>query len=286
MARVVCGVDKHGTRHDEPCYARDAEILEEGKWITIPDDYHGGTMEVRLCGAQLATAGDMLGVHAMLPINESPSAHLHCRSCYRDTREDKSGRPFSFLRRPAPTPGSSKAARLTFTRRTWDTLKPLINGLRAASDTERAAGMKAHGLNKLIFALDPEYIANVDPTQDVPQDILHLFPDGLLRSEAAWLFYVLCKLGLDLSLVNDAIARFPDWPPDVRIPPLHANLRKGRKGSRPAAERCLRMTGSQVMHFALHRCAVSHSLVPLCPLALPAALLTAHRPSFLLAVRS
>ena len=119
--------------------------------------------------------------------------------------------------------------------------------------TAMKAAMKAEGFNSVIFAMDPKYIPGVDPTQDLVYEILHLFADGVVRSEGAWLFYILISMGLDLSQVNAGIVSYPDWPPDVRIPPLHKNLKKGRAGGRPARERVLRMTGSQVMHFALHR---------------------------------
>ena len=78
--------------------------------------------------------------------------------------------------------------------------------------------MKAHGVNKLYFALDPEYVPHISPADIAPQDVLHLFPDGLLRSECAWLLCVLGKLGLRLELVNKAIAAYSHFPPDVRVP--------------------------------------------------------------------
>ena len=30
------------TTHDEPCYARDMEELDQGVWMSIPDDVNGG----------------------------------------------------------------------------------------------------------------------------------------------------------------------------------------------------------------------------------------------------
>ena len=109
------------------------------------------------------------------------------------------------------------------------------------------------GIKKLYFPLDPEYLPLVDPTTTSTQDILHLFPDGLTRSEFAWLMYILLKLKLSLARVNAAIRRYPGWPPDVRIPPLQAKLSQGTSGGKPRSAALPSMTGSQMMHFALHR---------------------------------
>lgn len=66
------------------------------------------------------------------------------------------------------------------------------------------------------------------------QDLLHLFPDGLLRSEAAWLIYTLAKLGLSVATINQAIASYHHWPEDVRIPELSDKLEKGKDWVRTA----------------------------------------------------
>jgi len=42
------------------------------------------------------------------------------------------------------------------------------------------------------------------------------------------------------------------WPSDVRIPPLHPKLLEGDKFGQPHTNKTMDMTGSQVMHFALH----------------------------------
>ena len=111
---------------------------------------------------------------------------------------------------------------------------------------------KEEGLNKLFFAFDPEYIPHVCPADIAPQDALHLFPDGILRSEGAWLVYILIKLGLTIDQMNEALRKYPHFPRDCRIPPLHEKLKEGRAGGRPKSDKTLRMSGSQVMHFAIH----------------------------------
>ena len=68
---------------------------------------------------------------------------------------------------------------------------------------------------------------------------------------------MLAKLGLDLSKVDARVRAYRDLPRDVRIPALHAKLKSGTKGGCPKSSAVLRMTGSQVMHFALHRSAAT-----------------------------
>ena len=116
-----------------------------------------------------------------------------------------------------------------------------------------------HGLNKLHFAFDPKYISHFDPTTMAPQDLLHLFPDGLLRSECAWLFYILFSMGLSRELVNSSIRKYTHFPPDIRIPKLYPKLEEG-SGGRPKRQATLRMSGSQCMHFAMHRCYYTKSI--------------------------
>lgn len=101
------------------------------------------------------------------------------------------------------------------------------------------------------FAFHPDYIPHVDPCTIAPQDLLHLFPDGIVRHEGAWLMWVLLKKGLSLEAANSAIRAYRDWPSDVRIPSLHPSLKEGEAGG-PKSSRVLRMTGAQVMHFTLH----------------------------------
>ena len=72
------------------------------------------------------------------------------------------------------------------------------------------------------------------------------------------MFYILLKIGLKSSDVDDSVRRFKGWAPDVRIPPLHAKLKEGTAEGQPKAEAVMRMTGSQMMEFTRHRCA-SHA---------------------------
>jgi hypothetical protein len=254
MSRVLAGVDEDGTVHDEPSYATDVDELDVGVWIMLPDDEKGGVRRRRLRGGQMCVCTDYLAQQSLGPKAESTKAHQFCRvGCDYDKRSPAAGRPFSFLRRPCPDSTSSKSARTTsFRQQPWKEVKDVLESARAAgSDTERKRIMKDAGFTKLYFAL--EFIKHCDPTTATPVDILHLFPDGLLRSEGAWLFYILIKMGLDVDVVNAAIRAYRGWPPDVRVPPLLPSLKKGRRGGKPKSSSVLRMTGSQCMHFALHR---------------------------------
>ena len=254
MSRVLAGVDSDGVRHDEPCYATDVDELDEGVWITIPDDERGGVEHVRLRASQVVVSVDYLAQQSLNPCAESTRAHRFCRvGCTYDSTHPAAGRPFSFLRKPSPQPTAAKAARTAtpFVQKAWMEIKEVLDRARAAGSTERKKIMKAAGLTKLHCAL--EYIKHCDPTTSTPVDVLHLFPDGLLRSEGAWLFYIFLKMGLDIHVVNAAIRDYRNWPPDTRIPPLQESLKEGVTGGKPKSSKTLRMTGSQCMHFALHR---------------------------------
>ena len=248
MARVLAGVDKDGTKHAEPNFAADMRELDKGVWIEIPDDVNGGTRSVRLCAWVVCNSADMLASNSLLPCMESTSAWQYCRHCDHDKREPYNGRAFSFLRQTSSEPGAAKGPTLL----NWPSMQKALASLR-----QRRAwkGDSSLGFNKAFFAMDPEYVPHVSPTEDFPEDALHLGPDGLLRSEAAWLIHQLAKMGLKTDTINAAIDRYPDFPADCRIPHIHQALEKGIKGGTPKATAMLRMTGSQVMHFSEHRCA-------------------------------
>jgi len=136
------------------------------------------------------------------------------------------------------------------------------------SSDDPAACLKKYGLKRAYYAWDPEYIPGADPCLAM-RDLLHLFPDGLLRSEAAWLFYILFRMGLSIDAVNAAIRSYRHFPADVRVPSLVPKLKEGKAG-RPRSEAVLRMTGSQVMWFSLHSITILKPLLTEEMLAHPA----------------
>ena len=255
MARVLAGVDNDGVQHDEPSHARDMKALDDGVWGTIPDDVRGGMRTIRLKVWNLTITADDPAKKSLTPFVESCKAHRHCNVCTFHAKGVNSGRPLSFLRSPAA--GGVENVEIDVPKlRDEEKMRAVLHILRGVHKNAKAkakAQKKAyilHGINKLYYALEHYPHVNL---LDLPFDALHLFPDGLLRSEGAWLFYVLCKLGLDLDKVNERVRQYPDLPRDVRIPPLHPKLKKGTTLGRPRSAATLRMTGSQVMHFALHR---------------------------------
>ena len=253
MTRVLAGVDKEtGEQHDEPCRARDMQRLDEGVWGTIPDDENGGRRWIRLKNYNLTISADDPAKKSLTPFVESCSAHRHCNCCSYHAKGATAGRPLSFLRAPAEP--ACKRSRLQDEPPKLHNAGELHALLRSLRGSRNAAAIKKaydeHGINKLYYAL--EYYPHVN-LLELPFDTLHLFPDGLLRSEGAWLHYVLIKLGLDLRRVDAAVRACSSLPRDVRIPPLHAALKKGTKHGCAKSSAVLRMTGSQVMHFALHR---------------------------------
>ena len=260
MARVLAGIDMHGVEHDEPSYAKDMRELDTGRDIEIPDDETGGTMTVRLFVWLLIFSGDYLGAQSLLPFVESPAAHVFCRGCDVNSLSPHAQRPFSFLR------GYHSPH---FAERDWPELREKLFELRGNTGQVPPARSKKMfhdlGLNKLYFALDPEYIPHIDPTKIAPQDLLHLFPDGLLRSELAWMIFVFCKLGLDLDELNARLRAYsPYLPKDVRIPLFPTKLRKGAAGGLASSSQTARMTGSQCMHFAIHSFAILDPILEDC----------------------
>ena len=254
MARVLNAVDRTGKQHSDKNYAEDMRELDEGVWGTIPDDALGGEMPIQLFAYDMATAADWLGAQGMTTHYESPNAHCHCRGCTFDSRHPNAWRPFSFHSQPDPS-------RPDFKMRSWATLKEVLDKLRHQKLTpkQRDALMAAHSIkkDKLYCVLDPEYIPYVNPPHHAPVDLLHVFPDGILRSEGAWMFHTFGLHGFDIASFNERLRAYPGFPPDVRVPDLHAGLKKGvgPGGKRPNSSSTLRMSGSECMHFALHRCA-------------------------------
>ena len=123
----------------------------------------------------------------------------------------------------------------------------------SSSTTEVKKAYKESGLNKLYMAFDPAYVPKVNPVTIAPQDTLHLFADGLLRSEGAWLLYVLGKHGLSISKLNARKRAYAGFPRDVRIPDFHVKVFLGRVDGCPKSDSILRMTGSQCHWWTLHR---------------------------------
>ena len=264
MSRVLCGVDQaDGKLHpNEPNLAKDLrELGTAGKWIQIPDDVTGVPRRVRLVVYHIVSSADYLGAMSMLPFSESPRAHIFCRDCDVDSSNPDCHRPFSFLRRRDGSRGIKE--------RNWLELQQIIAKLRKGDKNAKTAKTIMHdrGLNKLFFALDPDYVPHINPITIAPVDLLHLFPDGLLRSELAWLVYIFIKMGLTIEAINKRVKSFckssKTFPKDVRIPLFKDKLAKGIAGGVPDSSSTVNMTGSQCMHFSLHRCVCAIAVAPM-----------------------
>lgn len=109
-------------------------------------------------------------------------------------------------------------------------------------------------MNTLHCALSPEYIPHVDPTKYIPQDLMHLEMDGLLRLEFAYLVYSLVRVHgfCSLDQINASITSYP-WPPGHKVPALSVNLIKGTAVNQPKSGVTTGITASQQLHLTLHR---------------------------------
>lgn len=230
--------------------------LDEGRWVQLPDDENGGLRWWCLKAWIILASCDMPAAGSLVPWHSAAAAHHFCRQCTVDASNPDSKRPFSFLRQRQAMDERGAKRRRCILEHEWETVEQQLGYCKAIEcDTARAAYCKSLGFNRerLEFAFHPSNFPHVDPATGLPQDALHLFPDGILRSEGAWLVYVLAKLGLTVASINEAMSRYSGWPPDVSVPPLSNKLTSGKEGGVPDSSTTLKMSGSQVMHFTLHR---------------------------------
>ena len=112
------------------------------------------------------------------------------------------------------------------------------------------------GINKLVYALDSEYIPGFDECTMAPYDTMHVEFDGLVRMEMAYLLYVLIRRRKCFNLVqlNEAIKRF-QWPKGHRMPEIDPKVVEGATGFKPRTDAHIFSSATQTMHFALARCA-------------------------------
>ena len=243
LARVLCGVDTDGTQHNEPCFAADMRELHEGVWLDLPAAPEGVPRRVRLRAWVAVLAVDFMEAQALLPFMESPAAHHVCRCCNFDQSSSSAAVPFSFL-------SGAASEEASWQLRSWPQLQKALK----CDATEWKSVSKSEGLNKRVFAFNPEYIPLVNPTMIAPQDAMHLFMDGITRHELAWLMYVLISRGhVSWERLAGAFKHYGGWPPGVRIPPLHNKISQGVAGRKPRRDATLGMSASQVMYVALHR---------------------------------
>jgi hypothetical protein len=116
-----------------------------------------------------------------------------------------------------------------------------------------AGEMQAAGVNKLEWALQEKYFPGINFANVAPQDIMHLFADGVTRNEAAWLIYMLHSRGhLPFEEANAAIHRY-GWSRDCRVPQMPDCVKNGETGNYPRSDATLHMSASQTFAFSIHR---------------------------------
>lgn len=106
------------------------------------------------------------------------------------------------------------------------------------------------------FALMEKFFPGINFTNISPQDIMHLFADGITRNEGAWLLYMLHSRGyLRLAEVN-ALIRNYRWPRATAVPQIPQSVEDGVTGRYPRKEATLGMSASQTFVFAQHSIAL------------------------------
>ena len=83
--------------------------------------------------------------------------------------------------------------------------------------------MSEGGINKLVYAINPEYMPGVDPFDLLTADIMHIFFCGFTRKELAWLFKILIPKYTSWNLLNEAVAAL-SLPRGKRISKLYPPL--------------------------------------------------------------
>ena len=176
----------------------------------------------------------------MLPFMEASGAYCPCRGC--NYRVD------STMAHEAVHSFTSQGGRWRLRDR-----RSLMAAIKEWRRSPNAAEMQAAGVNKLFWALMEEYFPGINPANIAPQDIMHLFADGITRNEAAWLIYMLHSRGyLPFSQANDLIHRYR-WSRDCRVPQMPDSVKSGEDGNYPRKDSTLHMSASQTFTFALHR---------------------------------
>ena len=257
---MLLGVDGSGERIAEgPTFSDDFKDAAKGRWFKVIDS-KGAIQHWCLKVWLVAFCGDYPQSQGMGPWMEAVGAYVPCRGC--DYRVDASLRHetvHSFFEPDAK-----------WQLRNRGKLMPKIRQWRQCSCSQE---MRDSGVNKLHWALAEEYFPDINFASITPQDIMHLFADGITRHEAAWLLYMLHSRGhLKVAAANEAIRRYK-WARDCRVPQLPSAVEDGATGRYPRVDATIGMSASQTFTFAMHRfiqtlllllAASQTSLVPLC----------------------
>ena len=203
----------------------------------------------------IVSAADYLASQASGPWVESTSALHPCHECHWKTNHG--GR----LDRPLALGKPRTLAELTAV------LKPL-RVLKLSGKTGIATAVKAKmqemGINKLFYALDPEYIPYADAVRDAPGDIMHLFLCGFTKKEMAWLIDIFVKARYFTWDQLNARVKLIALPHGKRISKLMAQTKQKKR-----RDLCLDLTASETMYFAKASVVILEALIPAAARELP-----------------
>ena len=272
MAMILSGADKETgailPNHESSVGAqlRALDALE-GVPLQAPDPEHGYS-ERRFRMHVLAIVCDYPAAQALTPHMEGTSTRRPCRNSDWDTHNPGAHRPSSFVRQGMRTNHRGVQERISnrWKLRTLAGTTALIEKLK--KQKSRKLLMQEWGLNKLVYACQPSLIPHFDYTRMMPDDPMHVDPDGNGRCQGYYTIYMLVKLfGISVQAINARIDAYQGWLPGQKPPHLHHSIMKGAAGGKPTAGGKWRYTASQTMHFISHSVELLEPLVAADPAA-------------------
>ena len=237
MTMIVSGADK-GTgailpNHESSVGAQlRAFNAADGIALDAPDPQSGYALRNFRLHA-LAFVCDFPAAQALTPHMEGTSTRRPSRNSDWDTHDPGANRPSSFVRKGTRTnhQGVREAIANRWKLRTLAKTTALIKQVQSTkSSAKRQELMKEHGLNKLVYAVQPSLFPLFDYTKMMPDDPMHVDPDGNGRCQGYYTIYMLGRLGVSVEAINAQITAYQGWLPGQRPPHLHHSIMKGSRG--------------------------------------------------------
>jgi hypothetical protein len=255
ILRMIAGVGPDGTKYDEVCMRTDLERLAAGVEMYIPDDKTGGKLCVIVELHLVGWLADLLGAHGLGPWPESFQARHACRDCWwhstcwcayvvEGTQEAK--------RKSAHAEGCRQRR-----DRTKDELETDIKYIRTTPFTTKKAYAEAcrdRGVSKQYCTL--EHLPDTDMSTDAAADTAHLFFLGITRHEIFWMLDDLIRVAKCFTWdeLNEQARNVPVMK-GHRLP--HMERPTTVVGGKGLSSTNMTMTGVEVIHFMMQRCAAS-----------------------------
>ena len=265
MAMIFSGADKDTgailPNHESSVGAQlRAFNAFDGIALDAPDPEHGYALQ-NFRMHLLAVVADYPAAAALTPHMEGTSTRRPSRNSDWDTHHPDAHRPSSFARQGVRTNhrGVQEKIANRWKLRTLATttaqIKQLV-GLRDRDGRGDKAAVKSKmqewGLNKLVYAVQPSLIPEFDYSTMMPDDPMHVDPDGNGRCQGYYTIYMLGRQGVSVEAINARIDAYQAWLPGQKPPHLHHSIMKGAAGGRPTAGGKWRLTASQTMHLIAH----------------------------------